>query len=75
MAGEGKPGPSQVQPSIKIERPSNSSRLTKNNQKWDSLKDEIRRFYMTEDKPLPITMDIIKQKHGFTARSDLQFPR
>jgi len=70
MAEKGNPGPvpAQVQPSTKIEQPSSSSRLAKNNQKWNSLKGKIRELYMTEDKTLAVTMGTMEKEHGFKAR-------
>ncbi|TVY33465.1 hypothetical protein LOCC1_G007635 [Lachnellula occidentalis] len=57
----------QAQLTIKTEVPAKSSRLIKNDQKWNSLKEEIRRIYMAEDKTLPVTMNTIEVKHGFKA--------
>jgi hypothetical protein len=45
-----------------------SSRRAKNDQKWDSLKEEICRIYMTDDLTLQNTMRAIKEVHGFKAR-------
>jgi hypothetical protein len=54
--------------SIASGRPSKSSRLARNDQKWDSLKDEIRRIYRGEGKTLATTMRTIEAKYGFKAR-------
>jgi hypothetical protein len=41
--------------------------LSRNDQKWESLKDEIQRVYMKENNTLPRTMLQIEQTHGFKA--------
>lgn len=58
----------EAQPTIKTEEPSKSSRLIKSDQKWDSVKEEIRRIYMAEDNTLPVTRNVIEVRHGFKAR-------
>jgi len=58
----------EAQPTIKSEEPLKSSRLIKNDQKWEPLKEKIRRIYMVEDKTLPVTMNKIELEHGFKAR-------
>ncbi|TVY25108.1 hypothetical protein LHYA1_G005969 [Lachnellula hyalina] len=57
----------EAQPTIKSEEPLKSSRLIKNDQKWEPLKEKIRRIYMVEDKTLPVTMNKIELEHGFKA--------
>lgn len=44
------------------------STLDRNNQKWDTYKDEIRMMYIDRDKTLKSTMQYIESVHGFTAR-------
>ncbi|KAN0108734.1 hypothetical protein V8E51_008476 [Hyaloscypha variabilis] len=41
--------------------------LSRNDQKWEYLKDEIQRVYMKENNTLPRTMLQIEQAHGFKA--------
>jgi hypothetical protein len=41
---------------------------TRNDQKWETRKDEIRRVYMDMDHTLRETMKIIEASHHFTAR-------
>jgi hypothetical protein len=68
------------QTSIKQERPASvvaeklpkSSRLTRNGQKWSSLKDEIQRIYKVEGETLATTMRTIEESHGFKARSGFE---
>ncbi|KAH8771518.1 hypothetical protein BGZ57DRAFT_433840 [Hyaloscypha finlandica] len=43
------------------------SRRARNDQKWDSLQDEIRHIYMTDDFTLQNTKRVIEDKHGFKA--------
>jgi hypothetical protein len=50
-----------------LQQPSKTSRLDRNNLKWDSIKEDIRRLYMMEDNTLPSTMNIIEREQGFTA--------
>jgi hypothetical protein len=42
-------------------------RLSRNDQKWESLRQEIHRLYMTEKNTLPKTMLIIEEKYCFKA--------
>jgi hypothetical protein len=44
------------------------SRRVRNDQNWNSLKDEIYRIYMTEDFTLQNTMRAIVEQHSFKAR-------
>jgi hypothetical protein len=55
--------------SVVSEQPSKSPRLTRNYQKWGSLKDEIQRIYKLEGETLATTMRTIEESHGFKARS------
>lgn len=48
---------------------SKSSRMAKNNQKWEPYKEEIRRTYLEENNKLEFTMEKIEKDHGFKARS------
>jgi hypothetical protein len=43
-------------------------RLSRNDAKWDSLKDAIHQIYMIENKTLPETMQLIEERHSFKAR-------
>lgn len=45
-----------------------SSRRIQNDQKWDSLKEEIYRLYMSEENTLQNTMRAVLEQHGFKAR-------
>jgi hypothetical protein len=54
--------------SVVSEQPSKSSRLTRNDQKWGSLKDEIHRIYKVEGETLATTMRMIEESYGFKAR-------
>jgi hypothetical protein len=50
------------------------TRLFRNDQKWDALKEAIHRIYVVENNSLPSTMQQIKQKYGFKASLVTQFP-
>jgi hypothetical protein len=39
--------------------------LARNDEKWNSLKPDIHRIYITESKTLPVTMTEIEKMHGF----------
>jgi hypothetical protein len=56
-------------PSLDFERPSKSTRLIKNGQKWDCLKGEIQQIYQGKGETLATTMQTIEREHGFQARS------
>ncbi|KAE9378333.1 hypothetical protein N431DRAFT_399930, partial [Stipitochalara longipes BDJ] len=43
------------------------SRRARNDQKWESLKDEIRHIYMTNDFTLQNTKKVIEERHAFKA--------
>jgi hypothetical protein len=45
-----------------------SSRRVRNDQKWDSLKEEIHHLYMTKDNTLHNTIRAVVDQHGFMAR-------
>jgi hypothetical protein len=47
--------------------PPKGPRLTRNDEKWDSVKADIYRLYITESKTLPTTMSEIEDLHGFKA--------
>jgi len=49
------------------QHPPKISVLDRNNQRWESLKEEIRRTYIAEDNTLPTTMKTIELEHSFTA--------
>lgn len=49
------------------QEPQKGAVLLRNDQKWESLKQEIWRVYMTENNTLPQTMLKIEQAHGFKA--------
>jgi hypothetical protein len=61
-------GQEALQPTVGVEQSSRSSRLLRNNQNWDHLKEEIHRLYMLDDKTLATTMEAIGKTHGFNAR-------
>jgi hypothetical protein len=44
------------------------ARRIRSDQKWDSLKEEIYRIYITEDNTLQITISSIFGQYGFKAR-------
>jgi hypothetical protein len=44
------------------------SRRARNDQKWDSLKDEIYSIYITENSTLHNTKRAIEEQRGFKAR-------
>jgi len=48
--------------------PSKTSRLSKNDEKWNYLKEQIRRLYVEGKNTLPATMQSIEERHGFKAR-------
>ena len=54
--------------STRAQAPAKTSRLIRNNQKWDSLKDRIYHIYMAEDCTLPDTMLAIAERYGLKAR-------
>ncbi|CZR62804.1 related to cercosporin resistance protein [Phialocephala subalpina] len=60
---QGRPAP------MRTPRLSKSSTLARNDQKWESMKEDIRRIYVTEKKSLKDTMDEITELHTFRARS------
>jgi hypothetical protein len=45
-----------------------STRRARNDQKWDSLKEDIYRMYMADDLTLQNTMRAIAKQHDFKAR-------
>jgi hypothetical protein len=49
------------------QQPAKASCKSRNDQKWESYKDQIRKLYMEEEKTLVETMSIISEQ-GFTAR-------
>ena len=53
---------------MKSQRPEKLSCKARNDQIWNSHKDEIHQMYIVEDKTLTETMDVIQQKHSFEAR-------
>jgi hypothetical protein len=42
-------------------------RLSRNNEKWESLRHEVHELYMIENNSLPTTMLLMEKKHGFKA--------
>jgi hypothetical protein len=42
-------------------------RLSRNDEKWESLRHEIHELYMAENNSLPKTMSLIEKKYGFKA--------
>jgi len=57
--------------SDKGQAPGKSSRLVRNSQKWDSLKERIYGMYMVEDRTLQDTMRAITERYGFKARYEV----
>lgn len=49
-------------------QPTRSGRKAKNDAKWDTHKEEIRRIYFEEKNTLPETMQRIEETQGFKAR-------
>jgi hypothetical protein len=45
-----------------------TSRRVRNDEKWNSLKDEIHRIYMIDDFTLRNAKRVIEERHGFKAR-------
>jgi len=50
------------------QQPRKLTALERNNLKWESHKDNIRRMYMNEDTTLEETMQWFKQERGFDWR-------
>ncbi len=46
----------------------NHSTKARNDLKWDSYKDEIRRMYVNEGRPLSVTQQEIERRFGFQKR-------
>lgn len=63
-----KPPPLPHAANMKSQRPEKLSCKARNDQMWNSHKDEIHQMYIVEDKTLTETMDVIQQKHAFEAR-------
>jgi hypothetical protein len=59
--------PGQEQDRAAPQNPQKGSVLSRNDQKWESLKQEIRAVYMTENNTLPQTMLRIEEAHDFKA--------
>jgi hypothetical protein len=47
--------------------PGKGPRLSRNDQKWETLREDIRRIYMTANNTLPNTMLMIEETHSFKA--------
>ena len=58
----------QILGSSRVRASGKASRLIRNNQKWDSLKDRIYGIYMSEDFTLHDTMRAIEERYGLKAR-------
>jgi hypothetical protein len=56
------------QTNLDSEQPQKGLRLSRNDAKWDSLKDAIHQIYIIEKKTLPETMQLIEERHSFKAR-------
>jgi hypothetical protein len=41
--------------------------LSRNDQRWESLREDIRRIYMIENNTLAKTMEMIEEKYRFKA--------
>jgi len=54
--------------STQAQGPPKCARRIRNVQKWDSLKGEIYRIYITEDNTLQVTISAIFGQYGFKAR-------
>ena len=54
-------------PDTASSKPSRAGRLETNEARWDSLRDDIRRLYLDEDKRFPDVMESIEATHGFKA--------
>jgi hypothetical protein len=50
------------------ETSSKRSRSVKRFQEWESIKGEVERLYIEEDKSLQVTMQEVEQKFEFTSR-------
>jgi hypothetical protein len=61
-------------PRLVSQGPRKLTRLFRNDQKWDALKEAIHQIYVIENNSLPSTMQQIKQKHGFKASLVTQLP-
>jgi len=42
--------------------------MSRNDQNWESRKEEIQKLYMTENHTLLKTMKILEERHGFKRR-------
>jgi hypothetical protein len=49
------------------QEPHNGPTLLRNDQRWESLREEIYTIYMIQKTPLPKTMLLIEERHGFKA--------
>jgi hypothetical protein len=59
--------PGQEQARAPAQNPQKGSVLLRNDQKWESLKQEIRAVYVTKNNTLPQTMLWFEEAHDFKA--------
>jgi hypothetical protein len=50
-----------------LEHPEKGPRLLKNDEEWESTKDDIHAVYITQMKTFPTTMLLIQEGYGFRA--------
>jgi hypothetical protein len=64
------PGPCPLTPTPRLKPLGNVSRRAKRFQEWKSIKGEVKRLYVGEDKSLQVTMQEVerKRKFEFTSR-------
>jgi hypothetical protein len=53
---------------------SKRSRRAKRVEEWESIKGEVERLYIEEDKPLQVTMQEVEEKFEFTSRYSSPVP-
>jgi hypothetical protein len=59
--------PEQKEHESSSQNPQNRVVLSRNDEKWESLRGEMYRIYMTETTTLSKTRLMIEEQHGFTA--------
>lgn len=62
------PASNPLEPIEPVKHIAKPSRRALNDLKWDSVKEEIYRIYMTNDFTLQNTKRTIEEEHGFVAR-------
>jgi len=68
MTSESLPNRKESATSNHLDPDPKSFRRARNDEKWDSLKEEIYYIYMTNNSTLQNTKRVIEEKHGFKAR-------